>query len=139
MNDENIKLIETLSTEWRKLKSSLDKIDEMSVSYFIETFTKTEQFLSKYISENTIEKDCVPLIVDAYSFVDSEVGNDNVEMQAAKILTERMLYQYVINPEVNDQNASCVTIYMVNSRRQLKIDLTNAVIAFAIIKEALTI
>jgi hypothetical protein len=69
--------------------------------------------------------------------VDAPAGDDDVQTQAAKILAERMLYQYVINTNVDVQNASCVTIYLLKSKRQLTLDFSNVNVALSLLMEAL--
>ena len=131
------KSLEALGKDWRNLKASLQDCDEIRIDFFQETFKNTEQCLRRFIEEKSISKEYLPLITDAYAFVDAQIGDDNVQIQAAKILTERMLYQYVVNEEVNLQNPSVVAVYLLEARRQLTVDFSNVATAFYILVEAL--
>lgn len=138
MNDLLVPMpIDTLCNEWRKLKSALYDCDDISVKFFQEVFKNTEQCLRQCISANSISKEYIPLIADAYAFVDAEAGDQNAQIQAAKILTERMLYQYVVNMQVDVQRASCVTIYLLKTKRQLNVDFSDVARAFSVVVEAL--
>ena len=131
------KPIAELCKTWQNLKRSLYECDEIRLEVFYEAFRETEQHLQQFISKTAISKAYMPLITDAYAFVDAQAGEGNVQMQAAKILTERMLYQYLVNEDVNPQNASCVTIYILKTMRQLTVDFSEVSIAMKILKEAL--
>lgn len=139
MMDEQLvqKTLSALSNDWQKLKASLYHCDEINVKFFLEAFRKTEEFLRRCIGSVAIPKEYIPLIADVYAFVDAEAGDQNVQIHAAKILTERMLYQYVVNPDVSEENASCVTVYILKAKRQLRIDFSDAEVAFAIIADTL--
>ena len=129
--------MEALGKDWRKLRNALFECDDISVKFFQEVFENTRQCLLPCLGVQAISKEFVPLIADAYSFVDTEAGEGNTQIQAAKILTERMLYQYVVNPDVSEENASCVTVYILKAKRQLRIDFSDAEVAFAIIADTL--
>ena len=131
--------MEALSKDWRKLRSALFDCDDISVKFFQEVFQNTEQCLQQCLGVPAIGKEYIPLIADAYSFVDAEAGDNNTQIQAAKILTERMLYQYVVNLNVDLQNPSSVTIYILKTKRQLTVDFSNVECAFPIVVEALLI
>ena len=111
--------------------------DEIRVEVFCKTFEETEQHLRQFIAKAAISKAYMSLIRDAYAFVDAQAGDSNVQMQAAKILTERLLYQYLVNEDVKPQNASCVTVYILKTMRQLTVDLSDVGIAMKILTEAL--
>ncbi|MBR6554767.1 MAG: hypothetical protein IKT90_00960 [Clostridia bacterium] len=131
------KTLSALSNDWQKLKASLYHCDEINVKFFLEAFRKTEEFLRRCIGSVAIPKEYIPLIADVYAFVDAEAGDQNVQIHAAKILTERMLYQYVVNDHADEQSAGCVTVYLLKNRRQLTVDLTNVAMAFPIVAKAL--
>lgn len=138
MNDQIAQnSIEMLCADWQKLKRSLYECDEIRLEVFQDIFQKTEQCLRQCIGANAISKAYIPLIADAYAFVDAESGDANVQIQAAKILTERMLYQYAVNVDANEQNASCVTIYLLKTKRQLTVDFSNVAAAFSVLTDAL--
>ena len=65
------------------------------------------------------------------------INREHTPKQAAQILCERMLYQYVVNTNVSEQNANCITVYVLKNKRQITVDIRNAPVAFSIIKEAL--
>lgn len=129
--------IDKLCNDWRKLKSALYDCDDISIKFFQEVFKNTEQCLQQCIAVDAISKVYIPLIADVYAFVDADAGDSNAQIQAAKILTERMLYQYVVNRNVDVQNPSSVTIYLLKSKRQLTVDFSDVVRAFPIVVEAL--
>lgn len=131
--------MDQLSKDWRKLRSALYDCDDISVKFFQEVFQNTEQCLRQCLGIQAIGKEFIPLITDAYSFVDADAGDHNTQIQAAKILTERMLYQYVVNLNVDLQNPSSVTIYILKTKRQLTVDFSDVVRAFPIVVEALLI
>ena len=131
--------MEALGKDWRKLRNALFECDDISVKFFQEVFENTRQCLLPCLGVQAISKEFVPLIADAYSFVDTEAGEGNTQIQAAKILTERMLYQYVVNQNVDLQKPDSVTIYILKTKRQLTVDFSNVSIAFPILVEALLI
>ena len=137
----NNQLVQTpvakLCEDWQSLKGSLHDCDDIRVEVFQEAFKSAELFLRQCITSDTISKAYIPLIADMYAFVDCEAGDKNVQIQAAKILTERMLYQYVVNCHAEEQSACCVTVYLLKNRRQLTVDLTNVAMAFPIVVSAL--
>lgn len=138
MSDQLVqKPIEMLRKDWQNLKRALCDCDEIRLEFFAEVFKNTEQCLRPCISANAISKEYMPLITDVYAFVDAEFGDSNVQIQAAKILTERMLYQYIVNVDVDEQSASCVTIYLLKTKRQLTVDFSDVAVALAILIEAL--
>jgi len=128
--------LKALCCNWQKLKASLYDCDEIRTEFFLETFKNTAECLRPCLTADAISKEYIPLITDAYAFVDVNVG-DNVLMQAAQILTERMLYQYVVNTAASEQDADCVAVYLLNNKRQLNIDFSNENVAFSLIAEAL--
>lgn len=131
--------MDQLCKDWRKLRSALYDCDDISVKFFQEIFQSTEQCLRQCLGAQAIGKEYIPLIADAYSFVDADAGDDNTQIQAAKILTERMLYQYAVNMNVDLQNPSSVTIYILKTKRQLTVDFSDVECAFPILVEALLI
>ena len=131
------KSLSALGNDWRKLKASLSHCDEINVKFFFEVFQNTEQCLRQCIDSVAIPKMYIPLITNVYAFVDAEAGDHNVQIQAAKILTERMMYQYVVNPTAREQDASCVTVYILQTKRQLTVDLSDVELAFSIIVDTL--
>ena len=131
--------MEALGKDWRKLRNALFECDDISVKFFQEVFENTRQCLLPCLGVQAISKEFVPLIADAYSFVDTEAGEGNTQIQAAKILTERMLYQYVVNQNVDLQKPDSVTIYILKTKRQLTVDFSNVSIAVPILVEALLI
>ena len=46
-----------------------------------------------------------------------------------------MLYQYVVNPDVDARSASYVTIYLLKTKRQLTVDFSDVGLALAILVE----
>lgn len=140
MNDQlNPVSILALCEHWQKLKRALFDCDELCMEFFEKTFKNTEQCLRQCVTAATISKSMIPLIADAYAFVDAEREDDNVQIQAAKILTERMLYQYVVNENVDEKNASCVTVYNVRTKRQIAVDFSNVTIALSMLVKALQV
>ena len=135
--NEQTAMIESLRKDWQSLKSALHSCDEIHEAFFLDVFQKTAECLSGCVAEKAIAKEYIPLIADVYAFVDTEAGDSNVQIQAAKILSERMVYQYAVNPQVDAANPSCVTIYILKSKRQLTIDFSEVAIAFTILTEAL--
>jgi hypothetical protein len=138
MNDQTIQTsIESLCKEWQALKTALYDCDDIRADTFQEVFRNTDQCLRHCVTAHAVGKEYIPLIADVYGFVDAPAGDDDVQTQAAKILAERMLYQYVINTNVDVQNASCVTIYLLKSKRQLTLDFSNVNVALSLLMEAL--
>ena len=138
MNDKTTQMsIESLCKSWQDLKCSLYECDDIRMETFCEVFKNTEQLLSHCITANAVGKEYIPLVADVYGFVDAPAGDDNIQTQAAKILTERMMYQYVVNEDVDAQNASCVTVYLLKAKRQLKVDFSNVELALSILVEAM--
>ncbi|MBR4864777.1 MAG: hypothetical protein IKU07_09390 [Oscillospiraceae bacterium] len=129
--------VELLCNNWRKLKVSLRDCDEIRKEVFLETFQGTEDCLEQCLNASTVDKEYIPLIADAYAFAFAEIGKKTAQKQAAQILTERMLYQYAINPESNEQNANRITIYILETKRQINIDITDVATALAIVEDAL--
>ena len=131
------KPIEVLRQEWQSLKASLKECDDIRLEAFLETFESTELFLRPCIGAGDVSKMYIPLIADVYAFVDTEAGDDNVRIQAAKILAERLMYQYVVNEAVTEETAPCVSVYVLKIKRQLTVNLSNAPIAYTSLLEAL--
>ena len=138
MNDQTIRVvIESLCKNWRDLTNSLSNCDNIHMENFQELFKSTDECLYHCVTADAVEKVYIPLITDIYGFVDAKAGDENVQTQAAKILAERMLYQYVVNPCVDVNNASCVTVYLLKTKRQLTVDFSNVGQALSLLIEAL--
>jgi hypothetical protein len=131
--------VDMLCRNWQKLKMSLRDCDEIRTDVFLETFHSTEEALRQCLASSAVDKMYIPLIADAYTFAFTEAANKCVKIQAAQILTERMLYQYTVNPEANAENASRITIYILETKRQINIDITDVAAAFPVVEEALEI
>lgn len=131
------KPIEALRKDWQNMKTSLRDCDDIRLEVFQETFESTELCLRSCIGAKAVSKEYIPLIADVYAFVDAEAGDDNVRIQTAKILAERLMYQYVVNEAVTDENASCISIYVLQIKRQLTLDLSDIAMAYAALLEAL--
>ena len=131
------KPIEVLRQEWQSLKASLKECDDIRLEAFQETFESTELCLRSCIGAKAVSKEYIPLIADVYAFVDAEAGDDYVRIQTAKILADRLMYQYVVNEAVTEENASCISIYVLQIKRQLTLDLSDIAMAYAALLEAL--
>ena len=131
------KPIEAVCKDWQKLKASLYECDDIRLEFFQEVFSSTEQYLRHCISAKSIDKEYIPLIVDAFAFVDADAGDKNARIQAAKILTERMLYQYTVSSDVTEQNADRVTVYLLKRKRQVTFSFGDVELALATVMESL--
>lgn len=138
MSDQSTQaFIDSLRKDWQNLKQALSTCDKIRVEFFLEALKSTDQLLRSCVTADSVSKEYIPLIADIYAFVDADGCSDDIPTQAAKILTERLLYQYVVCTYADEKAADRVAIYLLQKKRQLLVDLSDLACAFSAIVEAL--
>lgn len=122
--EENKTNLLQLARDWQSLYREIQKNGKFSFDVFNDLFTKTYQLLCQKVSEPSIEKSLLPVIVNASLFAHTEIS-DKLEPKhkAALILTERMLTTLL--SEKRSSPCSETAIYIFELRQDICIDFSD--------------
>lgn len=114
--------IDTLVEQWKTLKAHLQEKDGLDYPLFQQTFAQTYQVLSACKKETVLDKQIMPLIVSAYSFIYTGISSADFTSQAAFVLTERMLQCCVLTVDTREPQVHGVNLYIVEAFREIYLD-----------------
>ena len=100
--------MEDLKKGWRSLNFEVRKRSRLDMSEFKRLFTETYAVLSEMSAADSVRKDCVAMIAEAYLFANTENRELNDSGMPAFVLTERMLNNCVFSSMTDDCNISNV-------------------------------
>ena len=80
-----------LVRNWRALAFEMKKEKKVDLAVFCDVFTQTYEMLSRCATENTVNKEFVSVIAEAYVFANADSNELSSKCLATLVLTERML------------------------------------------------
>lgn len=112
--------MEALKKGWRTLNFEVRKRGRLDMSEFKRLFTETYAVLSEMSAADSVRKDCVAMIAEAYLFANTENRELNDSGMPAFVLTERMLNNCVFGSVSGDCNIS--NVYLIEARKEVYLD-----------------
>jgi len=127
--------LEELKQSWRNLNFEVQKHKRMDLAVFKRLFSETYSLLSKQSAADSIPKNCVELVAEAYLFANTDNRELGDACLAAFILTERMLNYCVFNSNPGDCGISAV--YVIEARKEVFINFNDVDEAMCRLENAL--
>ena len=122
--EENKFNLGQLANNWKMLYLEARKSNKFSFDDFIEVFSSTYQLLCQTVSATSIEKNLLPVIMNASLFAHLEMSTKlEPKHKAALVLTERMLS--ILLSEKNTSACSGTSIYIFELREDICIDFSD--------------
>ena len=116
---------DSLAAQWAELKFILERKKKLDYGMFKQTFAKSYQALQSCAKAEAIDKKYLRLILSAYNFINTKVIAEDDVLDAAMVLTERML-DIIVSPGNNTEVvADCARVYILEARQDVYINFTN--------------
>lgn len=120
---ENKKTVNDLLQGWKKLNIEIKTKKKIDMDLFKDVFTKTYSMLSGTAKDDTVSKESVEIVAEAYLFANTENKMLDSKYLAALVLTERMLNCYAFSSAADSSGVS--TVYILDLRKEVKINFNN--------------
>ena len=120
---EEKKALEELKQEWRNLNLELRNRNRLDLTAFKRLFSETYSVLSKKSAADSIPKNCVELIAEAYLFANTNIRELGSSCLAAFVLTERMLNSCIFSGIQSECGISAV--YVIEAREEVYINFND--------------
>lgn len=120
---ENKKTVNELLQGWKKLNVEIKTKKKIDMDLFKDVFTKTYSMLSGTAKDDTVSKESVEIVAEAYLFANTENKMLDSKYLAALVLTERMLNCYAFSSAADSSGVS--TVYILDLRKEVKINFNN--------------
>lgn len=121
--EENKKILNELLQGWKKLNVEIKTKKKIDMDLFKDVFTKTYSMLSGTAKDDTVSKESVEIVAEAYLFANTENKMLDSKYLAALVLTERMLNCYAFSSAADSSGVS--TVYILDLRKEVKINFNN--------------
>ena len=121
--DDNIVLIKELREAWKLLSFEIKKSKRIQIELFNDTFSRTYSLLSELSTENSLDKNCIELIAEAFLFANTKDDSLDQNCLAAFILTERMLTSCAFNTTSSPIKTS--SVYVFETRSEITLNFNN--------------
>lgn len=123
------------SSDWKKLRAQLMDENKFDCKLFKKVFSKTYYVLSNGVAtQPSVEKQYMSMIMNACVFSKMSVQTDNIELESALILTERMIQKCVA--EYNDvEETGGTTMYNVKKKEEVYVGFENVEKAMQIVAD----
>ena len=109
--------VESLKKDWRALNFEVRKRNRLDMSEFKRLFSDTYAVLSEMSAADSVQKNCVEMIAEAYLFANTENRELNDSGMPAFVLTERMLHNCVFGSAPD--NCDVANVYLVEARKEV--------------------
>lgn len=121
--EENKKILNDLLQGWKKLNIEIKTKKKIDMDLFKDVFTKTYSMLSGTAKDDTVSKESVEIVAEAYLLANTENKMLDSKYLAALVLTERMLNCYAFSSAADSSGVS--TVYILDLRKEVKINFNN--------------
>ena len=115
--------LEALKLGWKELNFNVRKRSRLDLSEFKRLFSETYALLSENSAADSLAKDCVEMIAEAYLFANTENREMDDSGLAAFVLTERMLASCAFNVSADVCDYSAV--YVIESRKEVYLNFAD--------------
>jgi len=119
------KKIVELAESWKILHHNSMKKEKVFIDDFKALFVETYAMLRVLVDKSEIDKEYMPLILNAAHFAKTIGTKDDRIASAAAVLTERMLQYCVINGFAVSPLADHTSIYSLKERREVIINFND--------------
>lgn len=120
---DNAILLDELKQNWKTLFFDTQKNKRLKFDMFSATFSQTYSLLSEHLAENSLDKNFIELIAEAYVFANIKSDSLDSKCLAAFILTERMLNHCVFNSAQSDSEGTYV--YVFEARKDIRLNFAD--------------
>lgn len=107
---------------WKTLRQD-DKSKNFKFDMFESAFSKTYSLLIEHRTDNSLDKQYVQLVSEAYLFANINSSMSDNTCLAACVLTERMLSSLAFSNTSNDAEIS--TAYILETREEIKLNFND--------------
>lgn len=118
--DDNMILSEQLKQAWKSLGFEVKRDKKLKIEAFSSAFSQTYSLLSTHMSESSLDKKYIEMIVEAFLFANIKDNTLDNTCLAALILTERMLKSCLSGN--NPSSAGQASIFIFETREEILID-----------------
>lgn len=113
-----------LAASWQQLTSGVKIKRRLDAELFKETFSQTFRLLKGYAKETAVEKEQIPLIINAYTFSVTDREQAEAQCNAACVLTERMIHRCLMDRSITEiPNGAAV--YILEERKEIWLDFND--------------
>ncbi len=123
-----------LARSWKTLAFEMKRDKKVDLSVFCDVFTQTYELLSRCATENSVNKEYVAIIAEAFLFANADSNELSSKCVATLVLTERMLTDCAFRTHPTLPEGS--EIYMLEARRDVYVDFNNPGESVAILEKA---
>lgn len=118
--ENNLMSTEDLKQAWRDLFTEVRENEAVNQEAFHAAFSATYALLVKHLNEESLDKDCMGIVAQAYLF--ASIKNDALDESclAAFVLTERMLTYCAFSK--SPETSGATNIYLAEARRDVRLN-----------------